>query len=89
MSYRYIATTPAGLVQQVAVSYLRHGYWWYVTGRIPAMKRIIPAGWAIRPASNCSPACRSPPTDFMIFCSHDAICGEYPAPPPPSRDLEA
>ena len=38
MSYRYIATTPEGLVQQVAVSYLRHGYWWYVTGRIPAMK---------------------------------------------------
>ena len=38
MSYRYIATTPEGLVQQVAVSYLRHGYWWYVTGRIPDHK---------------------------------------------------
>jgi len=27
-------TSPEGLVQQVAVSYLRHGYWFYVTGRI-------------------------------------------------------
>lgn len=35
MSYRCVATSPEGLVQQVAVSYLRHGYWWYVTGRIP------------------------------------------------------
>ena len=25
-------------MQQVAVSYLRHGYWWYVTGRIPSGK---------------------------------------------------
>ena len=38
MPYRCVATSPEGLVQQVAVSYLRHGYWWYVTGRIPAMK---------------------------------------------------
>ena len=29
---------PEGLVQQVAVCYLRHGYWWYVTGRIPTAK---------------------------------------------------
>ena len=35
MKYRCVATTPQGLVQQVAVSYLRHGYWWYVAGRIP------------------------------------------------------
>ena len=32
--YRCVATSPEGLVQQVAVSYLRHGYWYYVTGRI-------------------------------------------------------
>ena len=38
MPYRCVATSPEGLVQQVAVSYLRHGYWWYVTGRIPAVK---------------------------------------------------
>lgn len=34
MSYRCVATSPEGLVQQVAVSYLRHGYWFYVTGRV-------------------------------------------------------
>ena len=32
--YRCIASSPEGLVQQVAVSYLRHGYWFYVSGRI-------------------------------------------------------
>ena len=32
--YRCLATTPEGLVQQVAVSYLRHGYWFYVSGRV-------------------------------------------------------
>ena len=35
MKYRCVASSPEGLVQQVAVCYLRHGYWWYVTGRIP------------------------------------------------------
>lgn len=35
MPYRCNANSPEGLVQQVAVCYLRHGYWWYVTGRIP------------------------------------------------------
>ena len=34
MQYRCVASSPEGLVQQVAVSYLRHGYWFYVTGRI-------------------------------------------------------
>ncbi len=34
MQYRCVATSPEGLVQQVAVSYLRHGYWFYVSGRI-------------------------------------------------------
>ena len=38
MQYRCIASSPEGLVQQVAVCYLRHGYWWYVTGRIPKGK---------------------------------------------------
>ena len=35
---RHVATSPEGYVQQVAVCYLRHGYWFYVTGRIPARK---------------------------------------------------
>ncbi len=32
MRYRCLASSPEGLVQQVATSYLRHGYWCYVTG---------------------------------------------------------
>ena len=32
------ATSVEGLIQQVALSYLRHGYWWYVTGVIPERK---------------------------------------------------
>jgi len=32
MQYRCVASSPEGLVQQVAVSYLRHGYWFYVSG---------------------------------------------------------
>ena len=36
--YRYLATSITGFVQQLAVSYLRHGYWFYVTGRIPKGK---------------------------------------------------
>jgi hypothetical protein len=38
MTYRCVAQSPEGLVQQVAVSYLRHGYWWYTCGRIPVDK---------------------------------------------------
>ncbi|MBX3438184.1 MAG: hypothetical protein KF861_11885 [Planctomycetaceae bacterium] len=34
MQYRCVASSPEGLVQQVAVSYLRHGYWFYVSGRL-------------------------------------------------------
>ena len=32
------ATSMEGLIQQVALSYLRHGYWWYVTGIVPDRK---------------------------------------------------
>lgn len=38
LRYRCVATSPEGLVQQLAVCYLRHGYWWYVAGRIPVGK---------------------------------------------------
>lgn len=34
MAYRCVATSPEALVQQLAVNYLRHGYFWYVCGRI-------------------------------------------------------
>lgn len=38
MQYRCETTSVAGFVQQVAVQYLRHGYWFYVAGSIPAGK---------------------------------------------------
>lgn len=41
MSYRAVATTIDGFVQQIACSYLRHGYWFYVIGTIPADKDPI------------------------------------------------
>jgi hypothetical protein len=33
--YRYIATSREGFVQQIAVSYVRHGYVFFVKGRVP------------------------------------------------------
>jgi hypothetical protein len=38
MQYRCEATSVEGFVQQVAVQYLRHGYWFYVAGVVPARK---------------------------------------------------
>ena len=33
--YRCEAASPEAVVQLIAASYLRHGYYWYVTGKIP------------------------------------------------------
>ena len=38
MSYRFVATSVAGFVQQLAVAYLTKGYYFYVTGLIPPHK---------------------------------------------------
>jgi hypothetical protein len=38
MAYRWEASSVGGFVQQLAVSYLRHGYWFYVPGCIPEGK---------------------------------------------------
>lgn len=38
MQYRAVATSVEGFVQQIACCYLRHGYWFYVSGHIPAGK---------------------------------------------------
>src|SRR5258707_11839280 len=38
MQYRSEVVSVTGFVQQIACSFLRHGYWWYVTGRVPAGK---------------------------------------------------
>jgi hypothetical protein len=35
MMYRCVAASPTGFVQQLAVQYLAHGYWFYVQGQIP------------------------------------------------------
>ena len=35
MQYRCEAVSVTGFVQQIACTYLRHGYWFYVTGVIP------------------------------------------------------
>jgi hypothetical protein len=37
-TYRCLTTSVEGFVQQLACSYLRHGYWWYVSGVIPDWK---------------------------------------------------
>lgn len=36
--YRWETTTIRGFIQQLAVQYLPHGYWFYVTGQVPASK---------------------------------------------------
>lgn len=36
--YRFVATSVAGFVQQLAVAYVAHGYWFYVTGRVSESK---------------------------------------------------
>ena len=38
MDYRCVAVSPEGFVQQLAVGYLLHGYWFYVSGFIPGSK---------------------------------------------------
>lgn len=35
MEYRCVTTSVEGFVQQLAVAYITHGYWFYVTGEIP------------------------------------------------------
>lgn len=39
MIYRCVATSEAGFVQQLAVAYVNHGYWFYVTGCVPGHKQ--------------------------------------------------
>ena len=40
MSYRYVATSVAGFVQQLAVGYITNGYYFYVAGLIPPHKDV-------------------------------------------------
>ncbi len=45
MEYRCVATSVTGFVQQLASCYLPHGYWFYVSGFVPAGKdpRVVDA----------------------------------------------
>ena len=56
MTYRCEATSITGFVQQLAVAYLTHGYWFYVVGRIPQGKdpRAIDAKLLARYDVACS-----------------------------------
>lgn len=38
MTYRYVATSVEGFIQQLAVAYVQHGYWFYVAGWVPDHK---------------------------------------------------
>lgn len=38
MAYRCVATSVEGFVQQLAVAYVQHGYWFYVAGWVPERK---------------------------------------------------
>ncbi|WP_339888548.1 hypothetical protein [Rhodopirellula europaea] len=38
MGYRSEIDSPEGMVQLIAANFLRHGYYWYVTGRVPTGK---------------------------------------------------
>ena len=40
MIYRHVAASENAFVQQLAVAYINHGYWYYVTGSIPEHKDV-------------------------------------------------
>lgn len=40
MIYRHVAASENAFVQQLAVAYVNHGYWYYVTGTIPGHKDV-------------------------------------------------
>lgn len=41
MQYQYLCTSENGFVQQLAVAYVNHGYWFYVTGIVPQNKNAL------------------------------------------------
>src|SRR5207244_9502130 len=54
--YRCEATSLAGFVQQIAVSYVANGYYFYVLGRVPERKdpRAVDAKLVARYGIDCS-----------------------------------
>lgn len=43
--YRCVAASLSGFVQQLAVSYIRNGYWFYVAGAVPQGKDAAALDW--------------------------------------------
>jgi hypothetical protein len=41
MKYQYLCASENGFVQQLAVAYVNHGYWFYVTGIVPQNKNAL------------------------------------------------
>ena len=41
MTYNYLAVSENAFVQQLAVAYVNHGYWFYVTGIVPQNKNAV------------------------------------------------
>lgn len=41
MKYNYLAVSENAFVQQLAVAYVNHGYWFYVTGIVPLNKNAV------------------------------------------------
>ena len=41
MTYNYLAVSENAFVQQLAVAYVSHGYWFYVAGIVPQNKNAI------------------------------------------------
>lgn len=41
MKYKYLCGSENGFVQQLAVAYVNHGYWFYVTGIVPQNKNAV------------------------------------------------
>ena len=41
MMYRHVAASQNAFVQQLAVAYVNHGYWYYVTAVVPGHKGSV------------------------------------------------
>ena len=41
MKYKYLCASENGFVQQLAVAYVNHGYWFYVSGIVPNNKNAV------------------------------------------------
>lgn len=77
MQYRCETTSVEGFVQQVAVQYLRHGYWFYVAGSVPvgkdprAVDRKLIAKYGITASSKERTRCKRAGLANTHYIRHD------------------